>query len=91
MVPTTKPPRTTSSTASGDVAEPTSQPAAASPGPASTPATESMPVPNPGLLSKLAGWVRQNPWMVISWVAVLFVLWLVTTDFFPKLGGSIPE
>jgi hypothetical protein len=29
--------------------------------------------------------------MVISWVAILFVLWLVTTDFFPRLAGAIPE
>ena len=91
MAPTTKPLRTTSSTASGDVVEPRSEPAAASPSPASSPATESMPAPKPGPLSKLAEWVRQNAWMVVSCAAIVFVLWLITTDFFPKLAGSFSE
>ena len=91
MVPTTKTHRTTSSPASGDVVEPRSEPTAASPSPASSPVTESMPAPKPGPPSELLGWVRRNPWMVISWVAILFVLWLVTTDFFPRLAGAFPK
>lgn len=90
MVATPETDRAKSATAPDAVAGPKSQPTTVPPSPSSSPTTESMPVPKPGILSALAGWVRGNPWMVVAWIAILFALWLITTDFFPWLAGVIP-